>query len=378
MPKKKEHAGRVITKGRLSRWQTEQRKSRRILIAGCAIVAIVVLLAGYGIYDSTIKPYHKTILTVNDKTFDMDYYIDMLRFYGNMNGITSEVDESAKLSLAQQTLGKIGSQELYRQLAKELDISVTEEELKEEIVLRATPLEEPGEEIEADPPPSYEDVMKEIEDSGLSKTDFREEISAELLMQKTNEFIAERDVPKEMEQVHIRGILIDVSVPDEVETEAENVEITEESAEENIEPEDKEYKDPQEIRDTITTRLEAGEEFSALAVEFSQDPNAMVNEGDLGWFPRDLLSAELVKAFEMDTGILSELLPETSSENNTRYWLIEVLEKEDSRPLEEAHLYSLQNMAIQEWFNEQFEQADIKDDYLDTDDIYWALEKALE
>lgn len=44
----------------------------------------------------------------------------------------------------------------------------------------------------------------------------------------------------------------------------------------------------------IRQRIEAGESFSALAIEFSQDPGSKPRGGDLGWFERD----QMVRPFE--------------------------------------------------------------------------------
>ncbi|MDC9725522.1 MAG: SurA N-terminal domain-containing protein [Gammaproteobacteria bacterium] len=51
-----------------------------------------------------------------------------------------------------------------------------------------------------------------------------------------------------------------------------------------------------ELLDTITERLEQGEDFAALAVEFSQDSGSSQDGGDLGYFQREVMDADFEQA----------------------------------------------------------------------------------
>ena len=53
MAKKKEHSEWLITKGRLSRYQREQKRKRLIIVVGSAIIAIVLILLAVGVWDET-------------------------------------------------------------------------------------------------------------------------------------------------------------------------------------------------------------------------------------------------------------------------------------------------------------------------------------
>jgi len=62
-----------------------------------------------------------------------------------------------------------------------------------------------------------------------------------------------------------------------------------------------------EKANSIVSRLDAGEDFAALATELSDDPGSAANGGDLGFFGRGLMTPEFEKAvFELEPGELSK------------------------------------------------------------------------
>jgi peptidyl-prolyl cis-trans isomerase D len=62
-----------------------------------------------------------------------------------------------------------------------------------------------------------------------------------------------------------------------------------------------------EKANSIVSRLEAGEDFAALAKELSDDPGSAANGGDLGFFGRGLMTPEFEKAvFELEPGELGK------------------------------------------------------------------------
>ena len=89
-------------------------------------------------------------------------------------------------------------------------------------------------------------------------------------------------------------------------------------------------------------RLEAGEDFAELAAEMSLDPSAKENGGDLGWFPKGVMTPtfELV-AFELAPGQTSDPI-----QSPFGFHIIEVLEKADDVPIEPNALSQLQLRAF--------------------------------
>ena len=107
--------------------------------------------------------------------------------------------------------------------------------------------------------------------------------------------------------------------------------------------------------ESLQTKLKKGEDFTALAAEYSTDTGSKEDGGDLGWFPRGVMVAEFEEAaFGLKIGEISELV-----KTQFGYHVIEVLEKE-VRELGPHLLRAFQQKVFDEWFAEQQELAEIE------------------
>jgi parvulin-like peptidyl-prolyl isomerase len=87
LPKKNiNQTPREMTKRQLSHWQRENRRQRIILLSGIILIVAILAVVGTGVFMNQYQPYHATILKVGDKEYDMDYYINMLAYYGKQYG----------------------------------------------------------------------------------------------------------------------------------------------------------------------------------------------------------------------------------------------------------------------------------------------------
>ena len=84
----------------------------------------------------------------------------------------------------------------------------------------------------------------------------------------------------------------------------------------------------------VRTRLESGDNFTALAEELSIDAYTKNNKGDLGWHPERILTQLLGSsvpgqyAFGSEVGTLSQPRYDERKSKGLGYWLIRVLEKQ--------------------------------------------------
>ena len=265
MTKKRiERPRREFTKRQLSHWQRQKKRQRIIAISGLSVIAAVIVLVGAGWYISQYKPLHETVIRVNDTEFSMDYYVKTLKFYGEGQSIYY------MYSLADEAVRIIEQNELARQEAMRLGISVSNDAVDEQLESR-------------DPP--------------LSR-DYRDLVRAEMLITKLHDEHFEQEVPVFSEQRHIMAMFL------ESESQA------------------------QEVR----ARLEAGEDFTELADELSLD--GLSEKGDLGWQSKDVLTILLgtpilsEHAFSAEVGALSQPIYDEDKAKGIGYWLIEVLERE--------------------------------------------------
>jgi len=76
----------------------------------------------------------------------------------------------------------------------------------------------------------------------------------------------------------------------------------------------------------VKEKLDAGEDFAALAAEYSTEPQAQTSGGDLGWFGRGAMVPEFEEAaFSLEPGVISEPV-----QSDFGFHIIEVIEKRDT------------------------------------------------
>ena len=269
---------REVTRRQLSRWQQQKKRQRIIRGSGIFIIFAVLAIVGAGVYNQwyipEYKPLHQTVITVNDAEFDMNYYIKMLKYYGQGMPIQYMYD------LADEVVTIIERNELIRQEALKLDISVTNDAVDDELK-------------SYDPP--------------LSK-DYRDVVRTQMLIDKLLDEHFEPEVPLFAEHRHILAMFLE---SDRQATE-------------------------------VRARLETGEDFANLAGELSLDAFSKDKKGDLDWRPKSIL-AELLGssipdeyAFKSEVGVLSQPIYDEAKTKSLGYWIIKVLERKEET--EEAHV----------------------------------------
>ncbi len=209
----------------------------------------------------------------------------------------------------QQVLDLLIEQELIRQQAAAQGITVSDAEVDQFI---AGMVAETGQE--------YFDSW--LNSSYYTPEEFREAIRLDLM---TNRLIAPilDGVPTRAEHVHARHILVN----------------TQQQAEE------------------VLARLTAGEDFAALAAEYSVDVTTRDIGGDLGWFPRGgLLVPEVEEiAFSMTPGQTSGVVPSAWG-----FHVVQTLEFEADREIESETRQRLMERTIEQWQQTLRDGADVQ------------------
>ncbi|MBM4419018.1 MAG: hypothetical protein FJ033_12020 [Chloroflexi bacterium] len=121
----------------------------------------------------------------------------------------------------------------------------------------------------------------------------------------------------------------------------------------------------------ILARLKAGESFETLAKEASRDTSNNSTGGDLGWIARGEVDPAFAEAaFSLPLNTVSD--PVASAFG---FHLIDVLERDVQRPIEEARRAQVRNTAFRDWLSQTKDTmyaADRIAVLLDDGDLAWA------
>ena len=311
----------ITTRRRLARWQQERRRRRFIVVLGALVIAVVIGIIAVGAYRywiamprEVLSTVHGTIATVK---FTRSDYLDMLRAYPQGSPATP--------------LLMLEHHELMRQWAEEFGFGVTDDDITEEIKSILFPEDEEVTEEEFE-----ERYQQELALQGISDEHYRWFVGYDLLQGRLDEYLREQ-VPEEMLQLHVQGILVAT----------------------------------EEVAQTVLERLEGGEDFASLAAEeFNLDPVSKENGGDLGWFPEGLRGEVFDDvAFNLELDEVSQPFAPDGG-----YYIIKVLEREENRALDEATREQLKARAFSDWLAAEREEKVKRKANLDLDKVYeWAI-----
>jgi parvulin-like peptidyl-prolyl isomerase len=114
----------------------------------------------------------------------------------------------------------------------------------------------------------------------------------------------------------------------------------------------------------VQQKLGAGEDFAALALQYSDDPGSKTQGGDLGWFPRGsgLVQEFEDAAFKLQPGQLSDPV-----KTQFGYHLIKVDERDPARELDAYTIQQKKYEAYNTWLTDLRNTAKI--------DRQWTLSK---
>ncbi|HEY54919.1 MAG TPA: hypothetical protein G4N91_01375, partial [Dehalococcoidia bacterium] len=132
-----------------------------------------------------------------------------------------------------------------------------------------------------------------------------------------------------------------------------------------------------EVRD----RLEAGEDFAALVEEFSQHDASRPTGGVLEIASEGQISSTFYYAIfdpELEVGVLSQPIRDEEVSTSGGYWLVEVVEMDDNRQIEEEDRELLRASALADWIEALWDDPDNDiQSYLDEEKIQWAISQVI-
>jgi parvulin-like peptidyl-prolyl isomerase len=283
LPKKAEKPQREMTKRQLSHWQKENRVRRILWIAGAVVLAAVLIVVGTGLYTNKFRPLNSVVITVGDKEYKMDYYIDALAYYGNIEYSTYSqyIDFQTYLSyITDTTAQRIEFNKLVIDSAAKLDppVTISDEEVKQTIKDRSLTSN-----------PAVIDVIR-----------------SELVQAELRDGYFNNLVPASAEQRAVLAMFLE----------------------------------SQEQVDAVIARIGKGESFNDIAKEISRESISKSDSGDFGWVPRGVLptiidetSGKILedKVFSINVNTLSSVEDQELSKY-FGYWLLKVTETKQVTP----------------------------------------------
>ena len=303
--KKKRTAKGAVEQAPSSKVIERDWKGKRTgFIIAAVVIIIILVIIGISYYPTYIAPFRSVIITVDDISIRMDYFLKRCRVAGS--------DPLAMLT-------NLTQEEIIKLEAPQYGIEVTPQDVDQELRRIATGQSESITESEF-----KEWYRQRLSETGLSNSEYKDIIATGLLSSYLYEYLVAR-MPTVAEQVHLHTILLD----------------TEEEAEE------------------VRARLEAGEDFANLARELSLDAISRENGGDLGWLPRGIAYESRFDSVifdDLNIGEVSEpqafydtTVQDPESPALVNYYLFMVSEKADAREVDEEYLPALRNMAFNAW-----------------------------
>jgi parvulin-like peptidyl-prolyl isomerase len=349
---KKTRSSAQLTRKQLSRRRREERHLRWIWIGVGAVVAIVIIVLAIGL----VMQNTQSVAVVNDQSIRVGDYQQRLRFWksyydylapGTFDNLQPEQITSFYRDIADQLI----EETLIRQEADKSGLSVGEEEIQLEIeetwfqhyrtpptptpsptpdpqstpTAPGTPLPTPTPDTEEAFQTRYQDFADRVlKPANLNEAYFRRLVGASLLRDKLQTALVP-DVPQEEDQVHFRYL----NARDAEDAGLKIADI-QSGTSEQIQARHILVETAEQAQD-ILKRLQAGEDFAALAAEFSTDESNKDLGGDLGWFGRGRMVPEFEQAvFEAEIGLYP-----TPVETQFGYHIIDVIARE-TRPYDPA------------------------------------------
>jgi foldase protein PrsA len=273
---------------------------RRKAILVAVILSLTICIAtALLIYQNTRAPFRKTVLEVDDTSVKMRYFLK-------------------RLYLAQTTtktmLQRLTEEEIIKRVAPKppYNVKISDEEI-DHLLKQAH-----NQQTATKGDHSFSDWYRQkLEQTGLSPAEYRELVRTNLLSQQLIHYLEDK-VPTVAEQVHLymiaQGSL----------AEAQHAK----------------------------RRLEAGEDFYALARELNVDEELKAQGGDLGWYPRGSLADNLAHAAFDQLDIGQPSVPLVVSDQLVV--IIMVAERVSARQIDKDKLQRIRSGVFEEWMKQEY------------------------
>ena len=412
---RKEKVVRVPSKHQLSKWERQKKVSRIIIICSAVFIVALIGLVVAGYYMEQLAPYQRTVIKVNDASFDMVYYIKALDAY------TQSQDDDIVKQLTNVAETAIQQGALVREKAADLGISASDDEVSNGIkqlsmednlvtrdIVKAMVLSQKIVEDYCLPKqPASADTV-EVQAMLLESNTMAADRKQKLLMGENFTLMASTLsvdpttqskggylgwLPKGYEDYAFKGSG-DLAFKDIMYT-MKPKEVSDPIFDKNMEKpfgywvleviEIDQTKGrhaegilcaSKEQADEIRIRLVNGENFAELAKQYSQH-TSKDSGGDLGWRVPGTTQGMLDRMIaSLQPNTVSDVLRDDSVKTKGGYWIVQVLDNQPGRPLDKEIRDKLADKCFSDWLNDQAKNAKIEN-LMTQADKEWAAQRLI-
>ena len=296
----------------ISKTIDEAGRARRIRFFIISVVVVIILIiAGAIYYQTTFAPFQQAVVSIDKTTISMDYFLKRTRISG-----------ISPTSVLQQ----IVDEQLIKIRAPDYGITATPQEIDNALLFTSSSQNITGN-LADNTTGRYltESEFKtwyagRLKSTGLTDAEYRDLTATGILAAKLQQYLASQ-VPTSAQQVHL-NVVVTASSADALAAKA---------------------------------RIQAGENFTAVAQDVSLDDKTRAQGGDIGWIPRGVLPYDDT-LFALTTGIVSSPVAVNPSSSSTQYLLFMVSEKAALRPIDASVIQTLKDKALSNWFLQESPQ----------------------
>lgn len=349
-----------MTKRQLSRYQKEKREERLALGFVIAVVLLIVVVIAAGFFQEGFAKPNATVAKVNGASITAGAWakamvlqsrnLDNQMIYWDNQGLALGGGTDSSQAYLQQIVAQQKQQlqqakdeliytvpdqlianELIRQEAEKRGIVVTPAEMDAAIrdMFQPTPQQPVTDTTSTTPTPTAipanaweQNFRQYLVSLGVSDSDYRQIALLPGLQREKLQVVLSETMATSAEQIRLSHIVTDT----------------------------------QDMAVVILARVQAGEDFATLARDLSGDTATTEIGGDLGWYPREILSGEYGPDVESAAWALQLGEVVTSPvQSYSGYEIIKVTGREANRPLDSDKLTQLQSSALQNWLTAQMD-----------------------
>ena len=411
---RKEKSVRKPTKHQVTRWEKEKKLSRIITIVTACIIAAVLGIIGYWVYAEQVMPYQQTAVKVNDKSFDMDYYIKMLDAYtkGQSSDMVKYYVDIVSQALPQTTMVIENAQGAGitfsdDEVSKEIELLKLPDNAVSKDMMRARVITRKYNEQQCLPkqPATVEQAevqamlleTKFMADERRQKLILGDNFSTMAAMLSIDSVTQSKKgylgwIPRGYEDKALDtlkdSILKNVVFTLDTKTVSDPIydenmekpfgywviEVLEKDATKGVNARGILFSSKEDA-ESVRTRLINGDSWDSLAKQYSQHVSKDTG-GDLDWIVPGFDKSQLASIVgALEKGIISNVINDSSVKTKGGYWLVQVLNKQE-RPLSDNIKQALSEECLSAWIKGLMDNAKVENK-LEQKQKDFAVEKVL-